>query len=232
MRLARRCFLLTPLAACAPGQPAPAFEVASVKVAPPRQGTAGFTAVDADPAMVRYSNITLQNLLAVAYRMDSRLVAGPPWMDEVLYDVVAKLPPGTPKSRVPDMMQTLLQERFKLAVHREKKDRKAYLLVVGKNGPKLKESRTEGGQNQMLPGRIMGGAMPMDLLASMLARFVGYQVVDKTGLPGNFDIDLKFPPEAGPFSAVQEQLGLKLVPGKAPVETLVVDRAERIPIEN
>lgn len=224
----------------AQGQPTPAFEVASVKVAPPRTGTAAFTAVDSDPAMVRYSNMTLLNLIAIAYHRDSRLImAGPAWLDSDAYDVVAKLPPDTAKDQVPAMLQTLLTERFRLTVHRETKEQRAYTLVVGKNGPKLKAGRQEGNsQNQMLPGGIMGHAMAMGTLASILARFVGYQVVDKTGLQGEFDINLKFTPEnskeLGPdlFAAIQEQLGLKLEPGKAPVSMLIVDHAERIPIGN
>jgi uncharacterized protein (TIGR03435 family) len=212
---------------------AQSFEVASVKMSPPRHGTAAFTAVDADPAMVRYSNITLVNLLAIAYHVDSARISGPAWIDETPYDIAAKLPEGTPKDRAPAMLQALLMERFKLTVHKEMKEQKAYLLVVGKNGPKLKDGRSEGGQNQMLPGRIMGGAMPLSMLAAMLARFAGYPVVDRTGLQGTYDIDLKFAKDSSDLAAaVQEQLGLKLETGKAPVETLVVDRAERVPVEN
>lgn len=223
----------------AQAQPTPSFEVASVKVAPPRTGAAGFFARDSDPALVRYSNITLGNLIAIAYNVDSRLiVGGPAWLDSELYDVVAKLPPGTAKDRIPAMLQTLLAERFKLAVHRETREQRVYFLTAAKNGPKLKAGSPEGGQNQMLPGRIMGGSMELGTLASILARFVGSQVVDKTGLAGTFDIDLKWKAESGEgnspelFAALREQLGLKLEPGKGPVETLVVDRAERIPAEN
>jgi uncharacterized protein (TIGR03435 family) len=221
------------------GQAGPAFEVASVKVAPPRSGTARYTAMDSDPAMVRYSNISLQNLIAIAYNFDSRLVmGGPPWLGSDVYDVVAKIPPATPKNQIPAMLQTLLAERFKLALHRETKEQRAYFLVVGKNGPKLKPAREEGVQNQIIPGGIMGHAMSMDLLAASIARVVGYHVVDKTGLPGAFDIDLRFTPEnskePGPdlLTCIQEQLGLKLEPGRAPVEMLTVDHAERIPTEN
>jgi uncharacterized protein (TIGR03435 family) len=220
-------------AICAHAQPAPRFEVASVKMSPPRHGTAAYTALDADPAMVRYSNITLVNLLANAYHIDSTRISGPAWIDETPYDIQAKLPAGTPKDQVWAMLQALLTERFKLTVRKETKEQKAYLLVVGKNGPKLKKGRPEGGQNQMLPGRIMGGNMPMSMLAALLTRFAGYPVVDKTGLQGTYDIDLKFAKDTSDLAAaVQEQLGLRLETGKAPVETLVVDRAERVPVEN
>jgi uncharacterized protein (TIGR03435 family) len=85
-----------------------AFEVASVRLAQPQTGTAGFFAMDNDPAMVRYSNVDLKNLIAIAYGFDSRLIAdGPEWLDEQLYEVSAKLPSGTPKDRVPAMLQAL-----------------------------------------------------------------------------------------------------------------------------
>jgi uncharacterized protein (TIGR03435 family) len=222
----------------AQGQPAPSFEVASVKVAPPRTGPAGYTSVDSDGAMARYSNISLHMLIAIAYKVDSRLIqGGPAWLDSTSYDVVAKLPPDTPKERIPEMLATLLTERFKVAVHRETKEQRAYFLVVGKDGPKLKEG-TGSNHGQISPGGMMGRAMPASVIAGLLARIVGYQVVDKTGLKGTYDFDVRFAPEnskeSGPdiFAAIQEQLGLKLEPGKAPVETLIVDHAERIPSDN
>jgi uncharacterized protein (TIGR03435 family) len=233
-----------------PAQPAPAFEVASVKVAPPRAGSAGFTAMDTDPAMVRYSNVTLKLLIAIAYRLDGRLIqGGPAWLDDQLYDLAATLPPRTPKDRVPAMFQTLLAERFHMAVHRETKEERVYFLLVGKNGTKLREGQRVDEQDvqqvrgdrpaaQIVRGGIMGHSMVMGSLAGTLARVLGYQVVDHTGLTGTFDINLKWTPEdnneAGPslFTAIQEQLGLKLEPGKAAVEVLVVDHADRIPTGN
>lgn len=228
------------------------FEVASVKPAPPRAGTAGFTAMDTDPAMVRYSNVSLKILIAIAYRFDSKLIqGGPTWLDDQPYDLAAKLPPGTAKDRVPAMLQTLLMERFKLAVHRETKEQRVYFLRVGKNGPRLKEAQKPAAEDpdvQQVRGdrlpvsifrsRIVGHAMPMQQLAGALASPAGLQVVDRTGLVGAFDIDLKWTLEdsngTGPslFTALQEQLGLRLEPGKAAVEMLMVDHAERTPTEN
>ena len=233
-------------------EPAPAFEVASVKPSPPRAGTAGFTAMDIDPAMVRYSNVSLKILIAIAYRFDSRLIqGGPAWLDNQPYDLVAKLPQGASKDRVPAMLQTLLVERFKLAAHRETREQRVYFLLVGKNGHRLKESKKVAIDNpdvQQTPGdtlpvsifrnRIVGHAMRMQQMAGVLATTVGFEVVDRTGLAGTFDIDLKWTPEdsegLGPslFTAIQEQLGLRLEPGKAAVEMLMVDHAERTPTEN
>jgi uncharacterized protein (TIGR03435 family) len=230
------------------GQPAPSFEVASVKVVGGRTGTAGMFAMDTDPAMVRYSNITLQHLIAMAYRFDSRLIrGGPAWLDEQCYDLAAKLPSGTSKDRVPEMLQALLTERFRLAVHSETKQERVYFLLVGKSGPKLKNARTvddtdvrqERGERptvQIMRGAIIGNPMSLGVLAGVLAHAAGYEVMDRTGLTGTFEIRLKWSPDDSQgtdlFAAIQQQLGLRLEAGKGPVETLVVDHAERIPIEN
>jgi uncharacterized protein (TIGR03435 family) len=227
-----------------------AFEVASVKAAPERAGQAALIAMDTDPAMVRYSNVSLKILIAMAYRFDSRLVqGGPAWLDEQPYDLTAKLPPGVSKDRVPEMLRTLLAERFHLVLRRETKEQRVYFLVVAKNGAKLTKARSAEGKDldqvrgdhppsQITSGGIMGHSMTMRTLAGNLAILLKTQVVDHTGLTGTFDIDLRYTPEEskdpGPslFAAIQEQLGLKLETGKGPVEVLVVEGAERIPTGN
>jgi uncharacterized protein (TIGR03435 family) len=242
--------LLLGIAISAQAQPDAVFEVPSVKLSPPRAGTSGFVAMDTDPAMVRYSNVTLGLLIAMAYRIDSRRIqGGPAWLEEQLYDLSAKLPPGASKDRVPAMLQKLLVERFQLGVHRETREQRAYFLIEGKSGARLKQAQPPEEQEvqqvrgdrpaaQIVRGGIMGHSMSMGSFAGSLAHVLGYQVVDRTGLTGAFDIDLKWTPEDSKeaglslFTAIQEQLGLKLEPGKAPVEVLVVDHAERVPIEN
>jgi uncharacterized protein (TIGR03435 family) len=240
--------LLTAISISALAQPAPKFEVASVKIAPPRTGAAALIAMDRDPAMIRYSNVTLRILIAVAYRFDSsriRGVAG--WLDEQPYDVSAKMPDGVSADQMPAMLQVLLSERFKLVVHRESKDDRVYFLVLGKGGSKLKETpqtdHPEGVEQvrgnhppaQIMPGWIAGDAIPIETLAAALSRVTGYVVADRTGLSKTYKIDLKWAPEdkkeSGPsiFDAIQEQLGLKLEAGRGPVEVLVIDHAERVP---
>ncbi len=237
---------------CASPQPAPRFEVASVKVAPPRTGQAGLFTMSSDPAMVSYSNITLKMLTAIAYGFDSdRILGGPAWLDTQMYDVAAKLPPAASRGQAPAMLQTLLAERFKLVVHHQWRDQPVYFLVVGKSGPRLKPAQEPNADKQdlqqvrgdRLPGQIVRGgiagrSLSMGWLASALSRVAGRQVVDRTGLTGAYDIDLKWLPEDaggyGPdlFAAIQKQLGLKLEPGRAPVETLVIDQAQRDPTAN
>lgn len=146
------------------------------------------------------------------------------------------------------MLQTLLAERFNLALHREAKEQTVYFLVPAKSGSKLKQSqppaaqetqeaRRDGAPLQMRSGLIMGRGVPISVLASSLGEFVGYEVIDRTQLSATFDFDLKWTPENGGadaelFAALEDQLGLRLTAGRAPVETLVIDRAGRMPQSN
>jgi uncharacterized protein (TIGR03435 family) len=136
------------------------------------------------------------------------------------------------------MLQALLSERFKLAIHRESKERTVYELVVGKNGPKLHEVEAGPGHSNGGHGSLSAQKMSMSHLADSLSRIVDLPVLDMTGLKGAFDIELKWAPDGddanGPsiFTAVQEQLGLKLEQRKGPMEIIVVDHAERVPTEN
>ena len=158
--------------------------------------------------------------------------------------------PAAQKAMLRALLQSLLAERCKLVVHREMKEIPVYALVVGKNGPKFKEAKPDephpGGMAMpggavLVPGN--GGqtlnfyGATMVSLAQVLSNFAGRPVEDKTGLAGRYDFTFeRVQPsgqdtagDAGPsiFTAVQEQLGLRLEPAKGQVETLVVDRLER-----
>lgn len=143
------------------------------------------------------------------------------------------------------MMQALLAERFKLALHREQRVLAYDALVVGKGGSKMPEAKDApasapaGVQGQL---RIISNRMPMSSLVTILSRYMKAFVVDETGLAGDFEVKLVWTPddrpvpddERGPsvFTAVEEQLGLKLVSRKGPMEVLVVDSAEKTPTQN
>ena len=292
----------------------PTFEVASVKPAAPITGN--FISVGMrggpgtpDPGQITYTNVTVKNVLTQAYGVKSFQISGPGWLDSERFDIVAKLPRGATKAEFRAMLQNLLAERFKLTLHREKKDLPMYALVVGRNGPKLKESvdgpaPKEGGPADgpaatmgrvtvgkdgfpVMPPASGGSAaammlmngnarmtatkQPMAGLAEMLSNQLDLPVVDMTGLTGKYDYTLYFAPEglagmrlpaglpppppnapppgeSGPgmaaasapdaqsspnlFTAVQEQLGLKLEQRKGPVDLLVIDHLEKAPIEN
>lgn len=93
-----------------------------------------------DAARVDIGSLSLTELIRIAYRMKSYQISGPDWMGAERFDIMAKMPEGAAKDKVPEMLQALLADRFKLTAHRESKEFPAYALVVGKNGPKLKEA--------------------------------------------------------------------------------------------
>jgi uncharacterized protein (TIGR03435 family) len=132
--------------------PAIVFEVASVKPAPPDNGT-GMTTVQGgidskDPGQVTYRNISIMNLLGRAYGPhNSWQIVGPNWLDGERFDVIAKIPAGTTKEQFQVMMRNLLAERFGLKLHHETREFKSYDLVLAKGGPKLQPSTPADAQN-------------------------------------------------------------------------------------
>jgi uncharacterized protein (TIGR03435 family) len=308
----------------------PTFEVASVKPAEPQAtgrisvGMRGGPGTP-DPGQITYTNVSLKNVLMNAYGVKGYQINGPKWLDSERFDIVAKIPKGATKETFKLMLQNLLAERFKLALHHETKELPMYALVVGKGGPKLKESVDDGataagagpqggaagmggprvmaplpppggdgagpvmgrmrvgadGMPQLPPGmgknglmimmmngrlRLVGNRQPVSALLDMLGDQLGRPVVDATELKANYDFTLDFAPEgmngpmgmmpppppqhdggpsggapmasapdaSGPtiFTALQEQLGLKLEQRKGPVDLLVIDRMEKVPTEN
>ncbi len=137
------------------------------------------------------------------------------------------------------MLQALLEERFGLKTHREKKEVAGYALVLAKTGPKLQANAGTVRPFVTYPGGLEGGPANLDILAGMLARLVGKPVLNKTALEGNYDLKLRYAREGDTnsslpslFTAIQEQLGLKLESQKVPQEILVIDHCERAPTEN
>ena len=250
------CILLALGASFAFGQPPaapPAFEVASIKPSDP----ASSMAIHRSGQHIAFTKASLLYLITWAYDMhDDRIYGKPGWLDSVQYDIVANAPADWKLEPVPGklsplqvMMQTLLAERFKLAVHRETKRFPIYALVVAKGGPKfqLRDPPEEYGQNPFAGtgrGRIVGTEIDANMLANVLSQRAGRTVEDQTGLKGAFDCKLEWEPEAPPgdnaaprtgpslFTAIQEQLGLKLEPLRGEVEVLVIDHIEKTPTEN
>jgi uncharacterized protein (TIGR03435 family) len=122
-----------------------AFEVASIKPAEPLNaermmaGQQRIT-VNVDAARVDFSDISLAELIRAAYRVKLYQISGPDWVTTSRFNVVAKLPEGAKAEQVPEMLRTLLAERFHLVLHDSSKEMPVYALVAGKDGPKLKES--------------------------------------------------------------------------------------------
>ncbi|HVY94138.1 MAG TPA: TIGR03435 family protein [Bryobacteraceae bacterium] len=244
------CFVLITTFAGAAGPPA--FDVASVKVSHAPDGAVLFGANGFDarsgklhiPAVggtVTMHNWSLMMLVVAAWDMGLNQVTGPSWLSTERYDIEAKTSPTATAADVRQMLQTLLAERFHLATHHETKETPAYALVVAKGGPKLQASKAD----QQLPvifappARLIGQGSSMASLAMTLRRPAGRPVIDKTGLSGFWDFTLTYSPEEnvtdqGPsiFTALQEQLGLRLAPDRSSADYLVVDHAERIPVPN
>ena len=173
-----------------------------------------------------------------------QISGGPAWLSSDHYDIIAKSGDegALAWDRAMQMLQSLLADRFQLKIHREMKETPVYELVAGKNGPKLKEAAADAKPGLVMRGTASGMHMEvtkgtMDQLARQLSTTAGRPVVDKTGLTGSYaytldwvradripDSDSNLP---SIFNAVQEQLGLKLESTKAPVEVIIVDRAEK-----
>ncbi|SPE38193.1 conserved exported hypothetical protein [Candidatus Sulfopaludibacter sp. SbA3] len=222
----------------------PAFDVASVKLSEPVPYGQNYN-INLGRVLhgeVTLTNTTLSDCVRFAYNLVSDdQIAGPEWIKsrEFRYDIVAKSAPDTPRERLLQMVQTLLAERFNMQTHREPRVLAHYELVVAKGGLKMKEAQpdassdTRFGNGSLL--RVSSHRMPMFRLVILLSRNLRQAVLDKTGLTGEYDENLEWTSDdSGPsiFSAIQDQLGLKLEPHKSPVEIVVVDRADKVPVAN
>jgi len=221
----------------------PTFEAASVK---PTDLSFPHDSIGFEPGgRFKGGDLTLKGLIRIAYNVHAfQISGGPKWMDSERYDVETRAQGNPPISEVRLMLQALLADRFKLTLHRETKESPVYWLVIGKNGPKMPASTKEGGPFQIKKGSVTADTS-MESLASLFTNWLDRVVLDKTDLRGKYQVRLEWIPEearpnepeiasqpgASIFSAVQEQLGLKLEPRKGPVEMIVVDSAEK-PVEN
>jgi uncharacterized protein (TIGR03435 family) len=225
----------------------PAFDVASIQPAEP----GGTIAIRRSGHHLITVNTSLESLIGWAYDLHTdRIYGKPKGLDTGRYDITANAPedawaaapsPGQP-TRLQQMMQALLAERFKLAVHRETRDLAMYALTVAKGGAKVTTREHTGPMGQSpfgMPGRgvLVGTEVSAEMLAKVLANQLGRSVKDETGLEGVFDFKLEWSPDqatdgASLFTAIQEQLGLKLEPRRGPVEVLVIDRIETTPTGN
>jgi uncharacterized protein (TIGR03435 family) len=234
------------LCACAQSNSPPAFDAASVK---PNTSAGGHASSHIRTANVQITNRSLRFVIAMAYGIKEYQVQGPAWLAAERFDIVAKAPFGTPDAQLPLMMRTLLAERFKLETHREAKEFPVYGLVAPKGKFKLKpvepgDSGRDTEHNNM-GGTLTATKTSMDRLAQWLSNEVDRPVVDMTGIDGVYDFTLKFSVEKNETAdankgpqypivplAIQEQLGLHLEKRTAPIEVLVIDRAEKSPVEN
>jgi uncharacterized protein (TIGR03435 family) len=245
----------------------PAFEVASIK--PDKSGTPRIM-FHLTPDGLDVANTPLKLLIQQAYGVEESQVIGfPNGLNSERYDIEAKVD-GSDVAKLHDldphqrmrMLQPVLAERFQLKVHRETRELPVYELVLAKGGPKFHEAKPgdtypngikgpdgHGGPGLVWiqDGQLTCQAVGMNQLTRLLSQRLGHNVLDKTGLTGNYDLAMQWPPpedrpgpmfnagggenaaeSSGPsiFTVIQEQLGLKLESHKAPVEVLVIDHVE------
>jgi len=230
-----------------------AFEVATVKPVDADAKAGRMFKMDGTHRWVA-TNFTLEALIALAYDLNPRAISGGPgWMDEQKFSIEAVTPGDVAPTRMEQMqmLRALLVERFALKFHRQEKEFAIYQLTVVKDGPKLKAAAKPDDEPKIVgvvfPDHIEIPArnISMDDFVAMLQRAtLDKPTVNQTGLTGKYDFDLKFaqdesqyggqlpkaPDDAQSpplFTAVQEQLGLKLVATRGMVSAMVVDGAER-----
>jgi uncharacterized protein (TIGR03435 family) len=223
------------------------FDVASIRANPDRSDPTFVV----NPGGLIYSRVSLSDCIEAAYGVKPYQISGPEWLRRENFDITAKADGTHSKDEIMQMLQALLADRFKLALHHELKEQPVYALVPGKNGAKLRRSEGEG---QFSMGPAAGGiGFQKTSMSEFAGRFlsvvpmIGRPVLDKTGLPGLYDFTLQLNPTANGdagaikraaveegfslFAYALDQLGLRLESERASIDFLVVDHVER-PTEN
>ncbi|HKD08193.1 MAG TPA: TIGR03435 family protein [Bryobacteraceae bacterium] len=196
------------------------------------------------------SNTSLKLLITWTYDIgDERLIGAPGWLDSARFDIAAKAANEDPTSdELHAMMKSLLADRFKLRVHTETRDLQMYTLDLDKNGPRVHLRAAPLAVNHdpfkmTESGRLSGTSVTAGMLAKVLTGQLGHYVSDNTGFNGFFDFTLEWRPDsaaggidadsrASIFTAIREQLGFRLTPGRAPVEVIAIDHVENRPTDN
>ncbi len=224
------------------------FEVAAIKPSDP--ASKGFRIQSAPGGKFIATGLTVKFLIQQAYGVrEFQVIGAPGWTDNERFDITAQpdAEDAAQQNVNPFRMRNLLAERFQLKLTKETREMPVYHLVAAKSGPKLTESTVgpEGQFMQMGRGRITGKGISTAMLAVQLSQQIGRTVINKTNLTKAYDLTLNWTPDvpAGPdgpkdppgadpngptlFTALQEQLGLKLESAKGPVEVLVISSVER-----
>jgi uncharacterized protein (TIGR03435 family) len=241
------CCVVAAVAAVCQAQ-SPAFEAASVKL----DKSGGRVGIRRDPGRLDITNMTLKAMVRYAYDVrDIQISGGPAWFDSDRWDIAATAGREVNDAERKRMLQTLLLDRFQISIRRETKELPVYALIVAKSGSKLRPN-SEGKPERISLNvsekgfhHMIGQNVPVESIAKVLFGETGRIVMDRTGIAGTFDYELEWVPDAanmplingakpegnqdGPsiFTAVQEQLGLKLESARGPVEVLVIERAEK-----
>jgi uncharacterized protein (TIGR03435 family) len=227
-----------------------AFEIASVKPADPSIRTSNVLLGAGESLTI--VNVPLRKIIMYAYDIrDFQLAGGPGWVGDERYDITAKTA-STDRAgfeataetddqrrarvaRVRARLRSLLSYRFGLQAHVEEREQAILALRIAKGGPRFVEAAANTGRVSTVDGRIQGFGAPIAMLATQLSMATGLIVADETGLLGKYDFVLEWAPDEKDqsgtrpsiFTAVSEQLGLRLERAKGPVKTVVIDHVER-----
>ncbi len=233
------------------------FEVASIHASEPGLVR---SSIGTDPGKFDMRNVSLRRSIEWAYELNPNQLMGPAWLDDVRFDITARAEDhSADDDQLHLMLQRLLADRFGLRVHRERKEEQVYSLTVAPNGLKLHVAGTRDGSTFVeSPGEgpnsfsedktgAMARHVSMADVARKVSQMLGRVVTDKTGLDGRYDFRLDLTPYMNPeaensgpkadimsvlFAGFNDQLGLKLVPGKEMVDLLVIDSVNRTPTDN
>ena len=249
-----RILALTLALSClALAQPKLSFEVVVIKPVPqPVPAINGPAATDCfgmkiDAGRVRICGYSLVALLSSAFRVDRRQIVAPAFAPTQFFEVQATLPEGATRDQVPDMLQTMLAERFKLSYHRESREYPIDFLKVGRNGmklPRLPDGTPPSHRSTPLPdgGWHIIQVGKLSSLFPVMNSFGGFQIVDETGLDGIYSwVQEQQPVRPGmnnqeavqqAFRDMLDAAGMKLETRKVPKDTIVVDHLEKAPTEN
>jgi uncharacterized protein (TIGR03435 family) len=219
------------------------FDVATIKpAAPGRDG--GIVRILPGGRTFTASNVALKYLLVTAFGVTPGQVSGGPgWVNSDGYDIEAKTSQSVSGDELMLMLRALLTDRFQLTLRNDQKVQQVYELALDKAGAKLRANK-DGGELTLRPdgkGQFIATNVTMAYLCWTLGRFpdAGRPVVDKTGLKGGYDFELQYTPvfrapdggaaDTGPslFTALREQLGLKLESAKDPIDFYTIEHAER-----
>jgi uncharacterized protein (TIGR03435 family) len=231
-------------------QSTPAFDAATVRVNPSHEN--GRQTVG--PAGITYRSVTLLDCVAAAYGVREYQVVGPDWLLTERYDVMGKATGPSTREELMAMLRRLLAERFRLRSHEETKELPVYKMVARKTNPRLRDATAGATENSSAfeQGALQFRNMTMGALAEYLGRMrsTGRPVIDRTGLAGHYDFTVQLfeatdmsiadmkramaeaSDGSAVLAAVQAQLGLKLENDRAPYRMVVVDHAEKAPVEN
>lgn len=199
------------------------------------------------PGHLALTNSTLAALVTWAYGVkDYQVLAAPSWFRSDRYDVNAKAHGAPDLPHLKLLLQALLAERFHLTLHKETRQLPIFTLNVGDRGSRMKPAPGPvppglpqiTGRNNATHEELTGQHATVAQLIQNLSRDVDRPIVDQTSLKGTYDFKLEWTPDAADpsgislFTALKEQLGLRLDSAKGPVEVLVIDRADRTPTDN